>query len=162
MCAIYDFLGSNSIQYERHDHPPVFTCEEADRLVPPLPAAKTKNLFLRDRKGRRHFLVVVDTGKQVDLRALPKLLECSKLSMGSADRLEQHLGIEPGSVSMLALLNDTEGKVETVIDRDLWESAAFQCHPLVNTSTLVISREGIERFLDRTGHHPRIVLVPGE
>ena len=162
MCAIYSFLDSNGIQYERHDHPAAFTCEEADRLVPPLPAAKTKNLFLRDRKGRRHLLVVVDTEKKVDLKALATVIDSTKLSMGSADRLKQRLNIEPGSVSMLALLNDTEGKVETVIDHELWESAAFQCHPLVNTSTLVISRDGIERFLDRTGHPPRVVSVPGE
>jgi Ala-tRNA(Pro) deacylase len=67
---IYRFLARHDIEHERHDHPPVFTCEEGSRLVPDLPATRTKNLFLRDRKGRRHFLVVVGYERAVDLKAL--------------------------------------------------------------------------------------------
>jgi Ala-tRNA(Pro) deacylase len=88
---IYQFLADHDIEYERHDHPPVFTCEEAIRLVPPLPAAKTKNLFLRDRKGGRHFLVAVGYEKAVDLKALASLLGVSKLGFASA---EPHRGIK--------------------------------------------------------------------
>ena len=160
MGSIYDFLENNGIQYERHDHPPVYTCEEAERLVPPLPAAKTKNLFLRDKKGRWHLLVVVGAERQVDLKALTKLLGVSRLSMGSAERLKKYLHIEPGAVSILALFNDIENHVEIVMDSDIWESTAFQCHPLVNTSTLVISRAGIEHFLSKTGHSLRILPIP--
>mgnify|MGYP001070242727 CR=1 FL=1 len=72
---IYAFLSEHEIEYERHDHPPVFTVEEALRLVPRLPAAKTKNLFVRDKKGRRHVLVVVGYDKTVDLKALAKLCD---------------------------------------------------------------------------------------
>lgn len=158
---IYQFLAEHGIEYERHDHPPVFTCEEAERLVPPMPAAKTKNLFLRDRKGRRHFLVVVGYEKAVDLKALTALLGVSKLGFASPARLEKYLGVDPGSVSILGLVNDVDGEVEVVVDEDLWEAEALRCHPLVNTSTLVISREDMQRFLELTGHRVQVLDVPG-
>jgi Ala-tRNA(Pro) deacylase len=161
MINIYSFLAEHDIQYKRHDHPPVFTCEEADRLVPPLPAAKTKNLFVRDRKGRQHFLVVVGYEKVVDLKALSSLLGVGKLSLASPERLRRYLGVDPGSVTILGLANDVNKEVEIIMDEGLWDSKAFRCHPLVNTSTLVISKENIQRFLDRTGHTIRILTVPG-
>ena len=117
---IYQFLADHDIEYERHDHPPVFTCEEALRLVPPLPAAKTKNLFLRDRKGRRHFLVAVGYEKVVDLKALASLLGVSKLGFASAERLQRYLGVDPGSVSILGVVNDVNEEVEVIVDQDLW------------------------------------------
>jgi Ala-tRNA(Pro) deacylase len=158
---IYQFLADHDIEYERHDHPAVFTCEEALRLVPPLPAAKTKNLFLRDRKGRRHFLVAVGYEKAVNLKALASLLGVSKLGFASAERLQRYLGVDPGSVSILGVVNDVDQEVEVIVDKDLWEARAFQCHPLVNTSTLVISRDDIQRFLEITGHPVRLLDVPG-
>lgn len=158
---IYQFLADHSIEYERHDHPAVFTCEEALRLVPPLPAAKTKNLFLRDRKGRRHFLVAVGYEKAVDLKALASLLGVSKLGFASDERLQRYLGVDPGSVSILGVVNDVDQEVEVIVDKDLWDAKAFQCHPLVNRSTLVISRDDIQRFLEITGHPVRLLDVPG-
>jgi len=101
---IYQFLTENNIPYERYDHPPVFTCEEADRLVPELPAAKTKNLFLRDRRGRRHFLVVVGYEKVIDLKGLSPLLGVSKLSLASSERLKRFLGVDPGAVTILGVV----------------------------------------------------------
>ena len=162
MINIYQFLAEHAIEYERHDHPPVFTCEEADRLVPPLPAAKTKNLFVRDRKGRQHFLVVVGYEKVVDLNALSSLLGVSKLSLASPERLRRYLGVDPGSVTILGVVNDLDKEVEIIMDEGLWDSKAFRCHPLVNTSTLVISRQNLQRFLDTTGHKPRILNIPGK
>ena len=157
---ICQFLADHDIEYERHDHPPVFTCEEALRLVPPLPAAKTKNLFLRDRKGRRHFLVAVGYEKAVDFKALASLLGVSKLGFASAERLQRYLAVDPGSVSILGLVNDVNREVEVIVDQDLWAAKAFQCHPLVNTSTLVISRDDIRRFLEIIGHPVRVLDVP--
>jgi Ala-tRNA(Pro) deacylase len=139
----------------------VFTCEQAERLVPDLPAAKTKNLFLRDNKGRRHFLVIVGHEKTVDLKALRDLLGSSKLSLGSAERLQKYLGVTPGAVSLFALVNDVNKEVELIFDKELWQARTFRFHPLVNTSTLVISRENIERFLGVTGHEIQILKVPG-
>jgi len=157
---IFQFLADHHIAYERHDHPPVYTVADVERLTPDLPGAKTKNLFLRDKKGRRHFLVVVAAEKQVDLKALPRLVGADRLSFGSARRLKQCLGIDPGAVSLLALVNDPHRAVEVVIDRGLWEARAIQCHPLVNTSTLIISRDAVAAFLAATGRSAAISDVP--
>lgn len=157
---IYRFLADHDIAYQRYDHPPVFTCDEGNRLVPDLPAAKTKNLFLRDRKGQRHFLVVVGYEKRVDLKALSAVLGVSKLGFASPARLERYLGVDPGAVSILGLVNDLDRAVEVIVDQDLWQAQAFRCHPLVNTSTLVISREDVRRFLEITGHAVRTLDVP--
>ena len=160
MTDLYAFLDSHGVRYQRTDHPAVFTVEESKRLVPPLPATQTKNLFLRDQKGARHFLVVVGHDTQVDLKALAGVLRATKLSLGSPERLMANLGIEPGSVSLLALVNDAARRVELFIDRPLWQADALACHPLVNTATLVIPHEGIERLLKATGHEARVVDVP--
>jgi Ala-tRNA(Pro) deacylase len=158
---LYEFLQVNGVSYERHDHSPVYTVADVNRLIPDLPGQKTKNLFLRDEKGKRHFLVVVPDEKQVDLKALPSVLETKRVSFASPDRLLKHLGIEPGAVSLLAVFNDRDRHaVEVFIDRDLWEADAFQFHPLVNSSTLTLPQEGIERFLAATGHEGKIVAVP--
>jgi Ala-tRNA(Pro) deacylase len=161
MTDIYKFLDDHHIEYERHDHPPVYTVEDVDRLVPPLDAAKTKSLFLRDAKGLRHFLVLVRGEKRVDLKTLPDLLKSSRLRFGSPDHLKKYLGVDPGSVSLFAVVNDVGMGVEIIMDSALWMSDAFQFHPLVNTSTLVISRENVKRFLDITGHNAQILDVPG-
>jgi Ala-tRNA(Pro) deacylase len=161
MPDFYQFLAKNRITYQRHDHPPVYTVAEAQRLVPPLPAAKTKNLFLRDKKGRRHFLVIVPAAKKVDIKALPGVLGSDRLSFGSADRLKKYRGVDPGAVTLFAIFNDPDGKVELIIDESLWQASAFQFHPLVNTSTLVISRENLQRFIDSTGHQAKTLEVPG-
>jgi Ala-tRNA(Pro) deacylase len=162
MNNIYEFLDKGNIEYQRHDHPPVFTVEDVHRLTPDLPGAKTKNLFFRDKKGNRHFLVVVPADKRTNLKALPGILESSKISFGSPERLMDNLGVTPGSVSLLAIVNDQKNKVEVIIDESLWESDAFQFHPLVNTSTLVISRDNIKRFLDATGHEVKIMEIPAQ
>ena len=160
MNDFFNYLAENGIAYERHDHPAVYTIEEANRLVPPLPAAKTKNLFLRDSKGRRHFLVIVSGDKQVDIKGLQTALGTSRLSFGSPKRLKEYLDIEPGAVSLFAIVNDTEQKVEVIADKAIWSASAFQFHPLVNTSTLVVSKEGAVRFLESTGHTPQVIEVP--
>jgi Ala-tRNA(Pro) deacylase len=157
---IYEFLDMHTISYERHDHPAVFTCEEADRLVPPMPGAKTKNLFIYNKKEDRHFLVVVECSVIVDLKALAQVLKVKKLALASERRLERHLELSAGAVTLLGLINDPEGAVEVVIDRELWESDVFRCHPLVNTSSLAISKEDLLRFIDLTGHAARILDIP--
>ncbi len=161
MTEIYSFLAGHGIPYTRVDHPPVFTCEEAERLVPPLSGVHTKNLFLRDGKGRRHFLVVVGWEKQVDLKALARVLAVGKLGMASAERLQQHLGVEPGAVTLLGIVNDREKAVEVVLDAGVWQAEALQCHPLVNTATLAIARRDLERLFGICGCRFRVVEVPG-
>ncbi len=153
-------LDELGVGYRRFDHPAVFTCEEAERAIPEgHDAAHTKNLFLRDQKGRRHWLLVTSCAKQVDLRALAATIGSDKLGLGSPERLARYLGLTPGSVTVFGLVNDTGRSVVLLVDRDVWESAAWRCHPLVNTATLVVSRAGIDAFLAATGHRPEIVTV---
>ncbi len=159
---IYQFLNEHGIDFIRHDHPPVYTVYDVNRLIPSLPGAKTKNLFFRDKKGKRHFLVMVPDYKKVNMKKLHIILESSRISFGSPERLKKYLGIEPGSVSLLAVVNDKEKEVEIFIDNELWESEAFQFHPLVNTSTLTVSKENIMKFLNATGHTLNAVDIPGK
>jgi Ala-tRNA(Pro) deacylase len=157
---IFVVLARLDIAYVRHDHQPVYTCEQAERAVPNIgDAAHTKNLFLRDKKGRRHWLVVTLCSKAVDLRALAPLVGADNLSLASAERLAQHLQITPGAVTALALIADPQHNVQLVVDADVWQHDALCCHPLVNTSTLVLSRPDLQRFFDFTGHVPQIVKV---
>ena len=156
------FLRQHGIAPARYEHPPVMTVEESERLVPKLPGAKTKNLFLRDKKGARHFLVTVPHDLAVDLNALGGTLNARRLGFASPERLVRHLGITPGSVSLLALVNDAETAVEFVIDRALWNAAAVHAHPLSNDATMVIDHADLERFLAATGHAPRVIDVPGK
>jgi len=154
------FLHEHGIAAARHEHPAVMTVEESDRLVPKLPGAKTKNLFLRDRKGLRHFLVTVRQNVPVDLDALGAALGAGRLGFASSERLQKHLGLTPGAVSLLGLVNDAARAVEFVIDRSLWEADAVQAHPLVNTATMVVAHADLERFLAATGHAARVIDVP--
>lgn len=157
---IYEFLNRHAIAYKRFDHEAVYTCEQAERLGLPGSSAKTKNLFMRDRKGRRHVLVSVMADKTVDVKALEGLLGMKGLSFASPERLMKHLGLTPGSVTILGVLNDTRSQVEVIVDEDLWNCSSMQCHPLVNTSTLILSLDDIRRFLELRGHTARIIRVP--
>ena len=162
MPDLYQILADHHIEYERYDHPAVYTVEDVKRLVPPLPAAKTKNLFLRDHKGRRHFLVIVPADMRVDIKALHQAIGSSRLSFGSARRLKEYLGVDPGSVTIFALINDPEHQVELIMDESLCKQSTFQFHPLVNTATLVISRSDLKRFLAYTGHEVNTRMVPSQ
>jgi Ala-tRNA(Pro) deacylase len=155
------FLAHHSIDAKRFEHLPVMTVEESKRLVPGLPGTKTKYLFLRDKKGMRHILVSVPHDLAVDLNSLGLMLGAGRLGFASPERLRKYLGIAPGSVSLLALVNDSAHAVEFVLDRRLWEADAVQAHPLVNTATMVIPHGQLERFLAATGHAAQIVDVPG-
>jgi Ala-tRNA(Pro) deacylase len=157
---LYELLAAHGIDFRRVDHPPVYTCEQAHRLVPGLPGAETKNLFVCDGKGRRHFLVGVRPEARVDLKELGARLAVSGLRFASAQRLARCLGLEPGAVTLLAVISDPDTAVEVVIDEDLWREGAIQCHPLVNTSTLVLEKEALARFFTATGHEPLVMPVP--
>ncbi len=154
------FLRDHGVEFQRVEHPAVFTCEEAEGLCPPMPGAHTKNLFLRDRKGIRHFLVVVGYRTSVDLKGLKDLLGADKLSFASEERLRSHLCVTPGAATLLGLACDTAHAVELVVDRGVWEAEAVLCHPLVNTATLSISHAGLQHFLAATGHTARVIDVP--
>ena len=156
---IYTFLDNNNISYERFDHPAAFTCEQADALCPKIPGASIKNLFLYDKRTEQHFLVVVGKEKQVDLKQLKYILDVSNLSFASEERLEKYLGVKPGSVTVLGLINDIFHAVTVIFDSNL-KDKTLQCHPLVNTATLAIPFKGIEKFLNITRHEYQFLNIP--
>ncbi|WP_197077948.1 prolyl-tRNA synthetase associated domain-containing protein [Aeromonas sp. L_1B5_3] len=160
MVALYSLLDQLAIPYQRIDHAPVFTCEEASRLLPDLPAAKSKNLFLRDPKSERLFLVVTQEESRVDLKALAAAFGVKRLSFGSPERLEAVLGLTPGSVTLLAMVRDRENAVELVVDEAIWQAEQVQCHPLVNTATLIIRLDDVRRLLSHLGREANVMRLP--
>jgi Ala-tRNA(Pro) deacylase len=159
MPDLYSTLAELGIEYTKYEHEAVFTCEAALAAVPDPRSVQTKNLFLRDKPGRRHFLLVTSCEKAVDIKRLADAIGAGHLSFGSAERLQKHMGLAPGSVTVLGLMNDPSHAVELCVDRDVWQRDWWNCHPLINTATLVLSRSDIERFLAHTGHTPHVVSL---
>jgi Ala-tRNA(Pro) deacylase len=159
MPELSNVLTALNIAYERYDHSAVFTCEEAVAAIPPTGAVQTKNIFLRDKRGRRHLLLVTSCEKAVDIKKFAEQAHVDHLSFASAERLQKYLGVTPGSVTVLGLVNDTDHAVELFVDADVWHTSRWRCHPLVNTATLVLSREDVEKFCAHTGHVPRVVTI---
>ena len=144
---VYDALEQLKIKYEVVEHEPVHTMEDMDRLGLPQKGTLCKNLFLRDAKGKRHFLVTCDEKKTVDLKTLGRQLGAGNLSFASEDRLEKYLGLKQGSVSPFGLMNDTEHAVEFFIDKDLSRWKSLGIHPLENTATVFLSFKDLDKFL---------------
>jgi Ala-tRNA(Pro) deacylase len=157
---IEQYLERIGVAYQRFDHAPVFTCDEADAAVPTHSAVQTKNLFFRDKRGRRHLLLVTTCATSVDIDRFTEQAHADRLSFGSPERLMKYLGVTPGSVTVLGLVHDTAHAVELYVDAVVWNAAEWKVHPLVNSATLVVSRAGIEAFLAATGHAPRVLVVP--
>lgn len=152
-------LHELGISFERFEHPPVFTVEEAEPHWRGIDAAHCKNLFLRNQKGTRHYLAILAHAKKADLRGVADQVGDGKLSFGSPERLMRHLGLTPGSVSPFGLLNDREHAVRVVIDRDLRRAARVSFHPNVNTATMVVAFADFERFLAACGNPVQYVSV---
>ena len=147
------------IHFERYEHPPVATVEQAEQHWAGIEATHCKNLFLRNQKGNRHYLVVLLHSKRADLRAVADQVGDGKLSFGSPERLMTHLGLTPGSVSPFGLINDGSHVVCVVLDRDLKSTTRVSFHPNINTRTYVISTTDFLRFLDAMGNNVRYVTV---
>jgi len=143
------------------DHKAVFTVGESDELHAQIPGGHTKNLFLKDAKDRL-WLVVAECHTAIDLKALPKTIGSARLSFGKAELLMEVLGVTPGSVTALSLINDTEHRVSVVVDQRLMEYDMINCHPLVNTATTSIRRDDLVRFIEACGHAPRILTLTGQ
>jgi len=145
--AVYAALDALGIAYERYEHPAVFTAEDASTYWNPISGTQCKNLFLRNKKGDRHYLVVLEISKRADLKDLVRLLGDDRLSFGSPERLMDRLGLTPGSVSPFGLINDADGSVRVLIDRDLKGAERLIFHPNINTASVVVSWSDLERFL---------------
>jgi Ala-tRNA(Pro) deacylase len=154
---VYARLDALGIVYTRHEHPPIATAEAGESYWSGIDAAHCKNLFLRNQKGTRHYLVILPYRKRADLRAVAEQIGDGKLSFASAERLLAHLGVMPGSVSPFGLLNDPDQAVRVAIDRDLLSASAISFHPNVNTVTVVLAFADFERFLASCGHPVQFV-----
>jgi Ala-tRNA(Pro) deacylase len=154
--ARLDRLG---IAHRTVEHPPVFTVEEAKALRGNLPGHHIKNLFLRNKKEEM-WLVVALEDRAIDLKRLGDVLGAGRLSFGSADRLKRYLGVEPGSVTPLALVNDETHAVRLVLDRGVASDGPVNAHPLVNTMTTALAPADLLRFFEATGHTPRWLDFP--
>jgi Ala-tRNA(Pro) deacylase len=156
---VRDALAGLGIAVERHEHPPVATAVEADEHWSGIDAVHCKNLFLRNQKGTRHYLVIVQHRKRVDLRAVAEQIGDGKLSFASPERLMTHLGVTPGSVSPFGLINDASHQVRVFLDRDLENATRISFHPNVNTVTVVLAFADFERFLAARGNPVKYVTV---
>jgi Ala-tRNA(Pro) deacylase len=150
--AVHDALGALGVPFERYEHPPVFTVEQALEHWAGIDAVHCKNLFLRNKKGDRHYLVVAAHTTAVDIATLADRVGESRLSFASPERLAAHLGLTPGAVSPFGLINDSAGSVRVVLDTTLKSAARVGFHPNVNPATVVLSFADFERFLARRGN----------
>ena len=146
---VLEKLEEINIKYKLVEHIPVYTIEEMDALGEIFDNAKIcKNLFLRDQKGKRHFLIVVPEEKRVPLSEIPEKIGSTRLSFASEERLMKYLKLTPGSVTPLAVINDEENKVEVFLDEDLKKEKLLGVHPCENTSTVIITVKDLEKYIE--------------
>jgi Ala-tRNA(Pro) deacylase len=157
--AVLDKLNELGIAFERVEHPPVATVAEAEEHWAGIDAAHCKNLFLRNQRGDRHYLVIVAAAKRVDLRRVADQVGDGKLSFASPERLMKYLGVPPGSVSPFGLMHDQARHVRVFVDRDLVQAERITFHPNDNTSTLILAVADFQRFLTHVGHVVRLIVV---
>lgn len=155
------FLEAQNIPHETATHAAVFTVEESAALLASLPPGSPggpggghcKSLFVKTKKGEL-FLVVMSGEKRLDIKALGEKLGVGRLSFCSPERLLEHLGVTPGSVTPFSLINDPDGAVQVVLDKGMLEHDQLHYHPLINSMTTLISRDGLYQFLKAVKHDP--------
>src|SRR5581483_10916605 len=154
--AALDALG---ISHQTAKHPPLFTVEQSRALRGQIPGGHAKNLFLRDKKNAL-YLVVAEEDAVIDLKGLHRRLGASgRFSFGSADLLREVLGVAPGAVTPFGAINDADGRVTVVLDAALMAYDVINSHPLINTMTTSLKRDDLVKFLESTGHMPRIERI---
>ena len=154
--ALLARLAELDIAVSSFSHPPVFTVAEAKALRGELKGGHIKNLFLRNKKGAM-WLVTCLEDRDIDLKALGQALGAGRFSFASPERLMTYLGVRPGAVTPFAVINDTEGRVQVVLDQGVLDCDPVNAHPLVNDRTAAISPGDLVRFLEAVGHPPRIL-----
>ena len=150
------FFDAHAIAHDTTDHPAVFRVGEGEGIKDDIPGAHTKNLFLKDAKGRL-WLISAQDDTAIDLKRLHTVIGSARLSFGSAELMEQALGVTPGSVTAFGLINDVERRLTFVLDRRLAQAERVNFHPLTNTATTGVSREGFAKFLSALGVAPIVV-----
>jgi Ala-tRNA(Pro) deacylase len=158
---ILSMLSAMGIRAPTVRHPPLHTVAESQALRGEIPGGHTKNLFLRD-KGGQYFLVTVEENATIDLKRIHHAIGATgRVSFGRPEAMMELLGVTPGAVTLLGLVNDTQGKVRIVLDAALLRQTAVNVHPLTNEATTSIAPADLLRFLDATGHRPLVLNLAG-
>jgi Ala-tRNA(Pro) deacylase len=154
--ALFAFLDAHGIAHSTLEHEAVFRVGEGEEVKAALPGAHTKNLFLKDAKDQL-WLISALGETRIDLKSLPRTIGSARLSFGREELLYEALGVRPGSVTLFAMLNDRDHRVKFVLDQALMQHETVNFHPLVNTATTAVSRDGMMAFLEALGVRPQIV-----
>lgn len=150
------WMADKGVAHATHDHPAVFRVEEGLELKAGLPGAHTKNLFLKDKKGRL-WLISARQDTVIDLKRAPRLIGSAHLSFANEALLFETLGVRPGSVTALGLINDIDRRVTFVLDRRLWDADIVNFHPLTNTATTALEQAAFRRVLALLEREPLVV-----
>lgn len=156
---LYELFEKLSVRFEYHEHPPLATIEDAKIHWKDYNSGRCKNIFFRNHKGDRHYLVILEHLQQLDIKELEKRLRQGKLSFASDKRLKKYLGVEPGSVTPFGLINDNEKNVTLFIDETLKEFDRLTFHPNINTASIVISKTDFLKFLEYTGNNYEFIRL---
>lgn len=149
-------MAERGIAQTTHDHPAVFTVDEGHEIKAAMPGAHTKNLFLKDKKGRL-WLISAEQKTVIDLKAAPRTIGSDRVSFGAETLMWETLGVRPGSVTALGLINDIDRRVTFVIDKRLWEADIVNFHPLTNTATTALSQAAFRQVMQALGREPLVV-----
>ena len=156
---VYETLDKLNIDYKYYEHDAVPTAEDAARVKVDVPGTFCKNLFFRNHKGNRHYLVILQHDKQLDIMKLVKLLKQGRLSFASEKRLTKHLGLKSGSVSPFGLVNDIDAHVYMFIDSDLKDADYISFHPNINTASLLIKPSDLIKFVEDCGNKYEFIEI---
>ncbi|NCS71885.1 MAG: prolyl-tRNA synthetase associated domain-containing protein [Candidatus Magasanikbacteria bacterium] len=153
MNSVEQYLEDNHISYIMHEHPAVYTCEEAETHCGNIPGLACKNLLLKDQKGKRYVLVVLPATKRADIKKISETIGEKKMSFASAEAVKEKLGLEPGSVSPFGLLNDPHHEIELCIDQDVSNAEIVSFHPNRNTASIELTGDMFKKFLQTLPHN---------
>ncbi len=149
---VYDYLASCGITFDYYEHPEAPTIEIASQFFRGEGTVLCKNLFFRNHKGNKHYLVIMDARHNMDIHDIEHKLHQGKLSFASPERMMKYLGVRPGSVSLFTLVNDVNHEVILFVDNQLLQAEKVSFHPNDNTASLVISKDDMLKFIERIGN----------
>lgn len=156
MLNVEEYLKSNNIEYILHEHPAVYTCEEAEKYCGNVPGLACKNLFLRSKRGRQYFLIILPAKKRADLKKIGEIIG-DKMTFASTEDLKEKMGLEPGAVSPFGLLNDEKSEIKTYIDKEINEAELLSFHPNRNTASVELPGEMFHKFLGTIKNENQVV-----
>lgn len=156
---VYDFLETHGIEFDYYEHPEAPTIEIAKQFYRGEGTTLCKNLFFRNHKGNKHYLVIMDSRHDMDIHSIEKVLHQGKLSFASPERMMKYLGVRPGSVSLFNLVNDVNHDVILFVDEELMRTEKVSFHPNDNRASLVISSDAMMKFISAVGNRFEIMKL---